>query len=98
MGDPKLCVFSCRHKKFSVNSVVKFMKKRGWGLALLQRPISIHFSLTPLNCLKRDEMIKDFKECIDFLSKSNNADDGKETSEIQLYGACASIPDVGTKK
>lgn len=72
------------------------MKTRGWGLALLQKPLSIHFSFTPINCLKKDEMVKDFKDCVAYLSK-NVANIDKDESQIQLYGACASIPDVGTK-
>lgn len=41
-----------------------FMKGRGWGLSLLQNPLAIHYSFTPLNMLKRDEMIQDFKSCV----------------------------------
>jgi hypothetical protein len=49
------------------------MKKKGWGLAVLQNPLSIHFSFTPLNCTKRDEMIKDFKECIAHMEKNDGS-------------------------
>lgn len=72
-GEPNICIISFRHKKYSVNKVQKFMKNRGWGLALLQKPLSIHFSFTPLNCLKRDEMLKDLKECVEFLEKNSSS-------------------------
>lgn len=74
------------------------MKKKGWGLAILQNPLAIHFSFTPLNCTKRDELIKDFKECISYLEK-NQASLAleKDSGEIQLYGMCAKVPDSGTK-
>jgi glutamate/tyrosine decarboxylase-like PLP-dependent enzyme len=96
LGNPRVCIVSFRHKRFSAGSVFKFMKTKGWGFALLQNPLSIHFSFTPLNCLKRDEMIKDLKECVEYLTK-NSTNNEQESSEVQLYGACASIPDVGTK-
>ncbi len=71
------------------------MKKRGWGLALVQRPLAIHFSFTPLNCPKKDEMVSDLKDCLKELAKNPEA--CKESSEIQLYGACSTIPDDDTK-
>lgn len=79
-----------------MNSVHTFMKKRGWGLSLLQKPLALHYSFTPLNCTTKDEMIKDFRECIEELNKKGES--GKEASEIQLYGACTKIPDMGTKR
>ncbi len=60
-GDPNICIISFNHKKHSASRVHKFMKKRGWGLSLLQKPLSIHFSFTPLNCTKKDEMLKDLR-------------------------------------
>ena len=93
-GDPKVCIISMVHKRYSVNKVFKFMKKKGWGLSLMQKPLSLHFSFTPLNCLKKDEMLKDFKECCDFLEKDTSVE--KESSEVQLYGACASLPQSGS--
>jgi hypothetical protein len=42
-------------------------------LALLQNPLSIHFSFTPLNCTKREELIKDFKECIAYIEKNESS-------------------------
>ena len=49
------------------------MKKKGWSLGVLQNPLAIHFSFTPLNCTKRDEMIKDFKECIVHIEKNDGS-------------------------
>lgn len=77
MGKPNICVLSFRHKKHSVSNIVNFMKKKGWSLGVLQNPLAIHFSFTPLNCTKRDEMIKDFKECIAHIEKN----EGKLTNE-----------------
>jgi hypothetical protein len=71
-GEPKVCIISFKHKKYSVKTVYKFMKKRGWGLSLLQKPLSIHFSFTPLNCLKKDELLKDLKECCEYLEKNGS--------------------------
>lgn len=73
-GNPDVCIISFTHKKHSANGVQKFMKKKGWGLALLQKPLSIHFSFTPLNCLKKDELLKDLKECCDYLDKNTEKD------------------------
>lgn len=94
-GNPDVCVLAFRHPRYSVNSIYAFMQKRKWGLALVQRPLAIHFSFTPLNCPNKDKMISDFKDCLAELAKNPEA--SKETSEIQLYGACATIPDDDTK-
>ena len=53
-GNPTSCVISFVHKTHSISSIQGYMKKKGWGLALLQKPLAIHFSFTPLNCLKRE--------------------------------------------
>jgi len=37
------------------------MKEKHWNLSLNQLPLCFHFSFTPLNSLKVDEMIKDFQ-------------------------------------
>ncbi len=45
------------------------MKERKWNLSLNQLPLCFHFSFTPLNSQKVDDMIKDFQECVKFLEK-----------------------------
>jgi len=46
------------------------MKKRGWGLSLLQKPLALHFSFTPLNCQNRALFLKDIKDCLEELKKN----------------------------
>lgn len=67
------------------------MHTKGWDLPLLQKPMSIHFSFTPLNATKIEDMIKDFKQCINELNGKAPSD--SKSSSVQLYGACAKIPD-----
>ena len=70
LSKAKLCVFSFKHKKIPVNAIQSFMKERGWGFSINQNPLSFQFSLTPMNCTKSDEMIKDMKECLAFYEKN----------------------------
>jgi len=72
------------------------MKAKNWNLSLNQLPICFHYSFTPLNCLRVDEMIKDFKECIISFQK-NPPKKEKDSGMLELYGACAQIPDGNTK-
>jgi len=67
-----LCVLSFRHKTMPANPIQTFMKKKGWGYSLCQKPIAFQFSFTPLSATKVDEMIKDMKECIDYYTKNND--------------------------
>lgn len=62
----------------------------------MQKPMSIHFSFTPLNATRVDEMIKDFKICVKELAGKAPNNDYK-SSTVQLYGACAQIPDGNTQ-
>ena len=71
------------------------MLTKGWDLPLLQKPLSIHFSFTPLNATRIEEMVKDFKQCMSELK--GRVSSGQESSSVQLYGACAKIPDGFTK-
>ena len=65
-------------------------------MALNQKPMSFHFAITPLNCCRIDDLIEDFKLCIDFLA-TQNIPYKKDEGILQLYGACAKIPDGPTK-
>ena len=60
----------------------------------MQKPLCLHFSFTPLNALNIKEMIKDFKESLD---EVRGMPPIKDSAEIELYGACAKIPDGETK-
>ena len=71
------------------------MKKREWQLALNQNPLSIHFSFTPLNSLNIDKMVNDIQEVC---ASMKNLPDHKNSETIELYGACAKIPDGPTKE
>lgn len=71
------------------------MKQRGWGLSVLQKPFAFQFSFTPLSCLKRDEMIKDLRECVEYYEK--NEWPKKEAIELSIYGVCAQVKDDGKK-
>lgn len=66
IGKHKICVLSFRHKTIPVNAIHTYMKERGWGFSICQKPWALQFSFTPLSCSKRDEMIKDLKGCVEF--------------------------------
>ena len=61
--------------------------------------MGLHFSFTPLNSRKVDQMINDFKESAKELAKLKSEGKlPKDSAELQLYGACAKIGDGPTKK
>jgi glutamate/tyrosine decarboxylase-like PLP-dependent enzyme len=64
LNKDNVCVLSFRHQKFTANSIQAFMKNKGWGFSMLQKPYAFQFSFTPMNCTKSEEMIKDMKECV----------------------------------
>lgn len=74
------------------------MKKREWDLPLLQKPLAIHYSFTPLNALKIDQMVADFKEVMPEVIKLSKSAKKSSSAEGELYGACAKIPDTGAKR
>lgn len=91
-GNPIVCTIGFLHPDIASGSIHDWMHAKGWDLPLLQKPMSIHFSFTPLNATRVDEMIRDFKLCIkDLKGKAPNNDFKSDTA--QLYGACAQIPD-----
>ena len=60
--------------------------------------MALHYSFTPLNSKKIDEMIHDFKETIKELAELKAKGDlPKDNPELELYGACAKIGDGPTK-
>ena len=71
------------------------MKDKKWNLSLNQKPMCFHFSFTPLNSTRVNDMISDFKECIRFFEKEPPKKE-KDTGMLELYGACAQIPDGNT--
>lgn len=89
------CVISFRHKMIPLNAILTFMKGKGWNFSITQKPLAFQFSFTPLNCQRRDEMVKDMKECIDYYKK--NGYPTKESSELAMYGGVSQVKDVGKK-
>jgi hypothetical protein len=56
------------------------LKKKDWGLSVVQKPILLHFSFTPLNSTKADQLIKDIKDSLEELKKSSGV--LKESMEV----------------
>lgn len=88
-------MISFRHKVIPLNAILKFMKGKGWGFTVTAKPLCFQFSFTPLSCLKKDDMIRDMKECIEFYNK--NGFPQKQEFELAVYGACGQIKDDGKK-
>ena len=94
-GEPKICCIGFDHPKYSLSAIQNFVKDRKFHFSLNQKPMCFHFSFTPLNCTRVNEMVEAFKECI----KSFELDPPKkekDTGMLELYGACAQIPDGNT--
>lgn len=69
-GNADICTIAFAHSKYPCNSLQTVLKRRNWGIALLQKPITMHFSFTPLNSTKVDQLIKDIRESLAELDKS----------------------------
>lgn len=74
------------------------MKKRGWDVPLIQKPVALHYSFTPINSIKIDQMVNDFKEVMPIAEKLTKEMKKVTTPDGELYGACAKIPDGPTKR
>lgn len=37
------------------------MKAKGWDIPIIQLPLALHYSFTPINSLKIDQMVEDLK-------------------------------------
>ena len=68
-GKPNICVVGFSHPHYPVSAIQELMKEKKWSLSLIQKPIALHFSFTPLNCKRVDQMIRDFEDTIQELSK-----------------------------
>ena len=78
-----------------MNAIMTYMKEKGWGFSMTAKPLAFQFSFTPLSCQKSDEMIKDMKDCLEFVKKNGNPD--KQSFDLAVYGACGQIKDDSKK-
>lgn len=69
-GKADICTIAFSHPRHSCNSIQTLMKRREWSISLLQMPLALHFSFTPLNSTKVDQLIKDIKEVVAELETS----------------------------
>ena len=68
-GKPEICAVGFTHNEIPISSVQELMKKKKWDLALIQKPMGLHFSFTPLNSRKVDQMINDFRDTMKEIAK-----------------------------
>jgi hypothetical protein len=95
-GRADICTIAFAHPQIPCSDIQTLLKKKKeWGLSVLQKPILLHFSFTPLNSTKVDQLIKDIREIVEELKKSTEV--LKECMEVQLYGAWAKLPDTTVK-
>lgn len=59
--------------------------------------MALHYSFTPINSVKIDQMVADVKEIIPELQKLKDDEKYHKGSELELYGACSKIPDTAAK-
>lgn len=97
-GEPEICTIGFTHPKVSLSLIKDEMKKRGWDVPLIQKPVALHYSFTPINSLKIDQMVNDFKEVMPIAEKLTKEMKKVTTPDGELYGACAKIPDGPTKR
>ena len=60
-GDPEICCIGFNHPKYSIGVVKDAIKKKGWEIPIIQKPMALHYSFTPLNSLKVNEMVADIR-------------------------------------
>lgn len=95
-GNADICTIAFSHPKYPSTYLQALIKQKEWGISLLQKPIILHFSFTPLNSTRVDAMIKDIRDMMKTLEVTKP--DVKESGEVQLYCACAKIPDNSAKE
>lgn len=63
-GNPEICCIGFNHPKYPVSVIKECFKKRGWDIPVIQKPMALHYSFTPINSVKIDQMVADVKEII----------------------------------
>ncbi|KAK6039407.1 hypothetical protein COOONC_23088 [Cooperia oncophora] len=92
-GSPDVSVVAFKSSAFNIYAVSDRLNKRGWNLNTLQNPNAIHICLTYNHASQEvvDAFLKDLKEVVDEVSRSD--DKGNKSSTAALYGMAAQIPD-----
>jgi acyl CoA:acetate/3-ketoacid CoA transferase alpha subunit len=62
-------VIGFSHPQYPISAIQELMKQKKWSLSLIQKPIALHFSFTPLNSKRVDQMIQDFEKTMQELEK-----------------------------
>lgn len=59
--------------------------------------MALHYSFTPINAVKIDQMIADVRGIIPQMKSMIDDPKYHKGSELELYGACSKIPDNSAK-
>ncbi len=96
IGDPLGSVVAFQSKKVNVYDLSDTMSKKGWHLATLQNPASVHLAATRLTIESIDELIADLVASVETLisSGSETVKDGTKA----LYGVAGSVQTAGIAK
>lgn len=63
-GNPEICCIGFNHPRFAVGDIKEAIKAKGWDFPIIQKPMALHFSFTPINCVKVDQIVADFKSIL----------------------------------
>lgn len=59
--------------------------------------MALHFSFTPINSVKVDQIVADIKAILPGLENTKGKSKNHKGSELELYGICSKIPDTSSK-
>lgn len=96
IGDPVGSVVAFRSDTLNVYDLSDIMSKKGWHLATLQNPASVHLAATRLTINVIDELIADLVASVTILTSSGSetVKDGTKA----LYGVAGSVQTAGIAK
>jgi len=92
LHQPDVSIVAIGSKKFNIYYLFDGLHSKGWHLIGLQNPPGLHIAVTQIHTQPGlvDKLIKDTKECVADILKSDRKDD---TKTAVIYGTNQKVPD-----
>jgi len=89
LGDSCSPVLAWTTTTVNIFNVADYMSKKRWHLSVLQKPPSMHISITLRHVGREDALLEDFKDAI----KQAKITPEVEGGNAPVYGLASTIPD-----
>ena len=90
LGEPQASVFSLASEEVNILVVADQMEARGWHMDRQQKPVSLHFIITPAHENVTHQFIEDLRAAVQYAK--NNPQAAMEGTAA-MYGMVGQIPD-----